>query len=85
MPDTKPPPWRGWREEWRIARDECRAARDEARDEAREQWWDLIAEMRQERQITRRMWQRATGKPNPTRRERRRALRRAKAQDRNPG
>jgi hypothetical protein len=43
--------------------------------EAREQWRELVAERRQYRQLTRRMWQRVTGKPDPTRRERRRTQR----------
>jgi hypothetical protein len=43
--------------------------------EVREQWRELVAERRQYRQLTRRMWQRITGAPDPTRRERRRASR----------
>jgi hypothetical protein len=43
--------------------------------EMREEWRELVAERRQYRQLTRRMWQRVTGKPDPTRRERRRTQR----------
>lgn len=43
--------------------------------EVREEWRETIAERRQYRQLTRRMWQRITGKPDPTRRERRHASR----------
>lgn len=37
--------------------------------EAREEGWELVAEFRQARQIKRRMGQRITGKPDPTREE----------------
>ena len=43
--------------------------------EMREEWRETTAEHRQYRQLTRRMWQRITGKPDPARRERRRAER----------
>src|SRR5690348_9929389 len=43
--------------------------------EVREEWRETTAERRQYRQLTRRMWQRVTGKPDPSRRERRRAER----------
>jgi hypothetical protein len=41
----------------------------------REGYWDMVAEMRQNKQFTRRMKQRATGVENPTRRQWRQALR----------
>lgn len=72
---TKPAAWRGIREEWRAARAEAIGEMRAARDEAIESWREMTAEIRQDRQITRRMWQRITGKPNPTRRERRDAER----------
>lgn len=36
--------------------------------EMREEWREMTAERRQYRQLTHRMWQRVTGKPDPTRR-----------------
>jgi hypothetical protein len=43
--------------------------------EAREQWRELIAEIRQDRQLTRRMKERITGTRNPTRRQWRKSSR----------
>ena len=42
---------------------------------AREQWRELVAEIRQDRQLTRRMQQRITGSENPTRGQWRKASR----------
>jgi hypothetical protein len=60
---------------WADVRRDYASLWPEIRDgwhEMREQWWELIAERRQSRHLTRRMWQLVTGKPDPTRRERRR-------------
>jgi hypothetical protein len=59
--------WPGMRASWR---------------EMREEWRETTAEHRQHRQLDRRMWQRITGKPDPTRRERRRAGRAIDAETR---
>jgi hypothetical protein len=52
---------------WQEVRDDLRTAR--------EQCWEFIAEIRQGRQITRRMKQRITGVDNPTKRQWRNASR----------
>lgn len=61
---------------WADVRRDYAALWPEIRDswrEMREEWRETIAEHRQYRQLTHRMWQRITGKPDPTCRERRRA------------
>ena len=64
------------REFWSAVRRDYAALWPEIRRdwrEAREEWWDLIAGWRQERQMARRMWLRVTGQADPARTERRRA------------
>jgi hypothetical protein len=67
--------WTGF---WGDVRRDYAAIRPEflsALREVREKWWDMVAEIRQNKQFTRRMKQRATGAENPTRRQWREALR----------
>jgi hypothetical protein len=52
---------------WQEIRDDLRSAR--------EQWWEMVADMRQGRQLTRRLKQVVTGVNNPTRRQWRTATR----------
>jgi hypothetical protein len=65
---------------WGGLRAEYRAAAVQARADAAEGWWDLVAELRQYRQWRRRAHQLISGKVNPTRRDVRQAEREWKAQ-----
>jgi len=68
---------RGWSEFWARFRRDCADSWRDIRgswDRERDRWWETTAEIRQARQLDRRMQQRITGLHNPTRRQVRRVL-----------